>query len=195
MRQIRGLEKGDSNIFSFGYPLSSPFTSLGVHLTGVHLTGVHLTGVHLTAMHLSSQACISQPSISQPSISQPCISAHAVLPIAEAVESRASRASRARGVTADPRCYRGRRGYGVLLASSSIAVTQCSHRGRLRRAIRPNDSFLLSSSYPTPKCSPTSSPPFQCLLIMTLMRVPGPPRFNRVRLFLRLLSATILHLN
>jgi hypothetical protein len=28
MRQIRGPEKGDSKIFSFGYPLSSPFTSL-----------------------------------------------------------------------------------------------------------------------------------------------------------------------
>src|SRR6202034_2875790 len=61
--------------------------------------------------------------------------------------------------------------------------------------MRPNDSFLLSSSHPVPVCSLTSSPPFRCLLIMTLMRVPGPPRFNQVRLFQRLVSATILHLN
>jgi hypothetical protein len=46
-----------------------------------------------------------------------------VLPIAEAVESRASSESRARALIASARCYRGRRGCGVLLASSSIAVT------------------------------------------------------------------------
>jgi hypothetical protein len=36
----------------------------------------------------------------------PCSPA-SVLPITEAVESRASRVSRARGVIANPRCYRG----------------------------------------------------------------------------------------
>jgi hypothetical protein len=45
-----------------------------------------------------------------------------VLPIAEAVESRASSESRARALIASARYYRGRRGCGVLLASSSIAV-------------------------------------------------------------------------
>jgi hypothetical protein len=46
-----------------------------------------------------------------------------MLPIAEAVESRASSESRARALIASARCYRGRRGYNVLLINNSIAVT------------------------------------------------------------------------
>ena len=68
-----------------------------------------------------------------------------MLSITEAVESRASSESRARGVIADPRCYRGRRDCGVLPANGSVAVTQCRHRGVGRGTQRvPNGSFLLS---------------------------------------------------